>query len=74
MYFCIRDDDTSFFTSPEDLERVYGEVIGVRPLAVVLSIVPDSKQCQIPRTVVGASLTREPAACRHLRTGIPQGA
>jgi hypothetical protein len=21
MYFCVRDDDTSFFTSPDDLDR-----------------------------------------------------
>lgn len=26
MYFCIRDDDASFFTSPEELEQAYGEV------------------------------------------------
>lgn len=25
MEFCIRDDDTSFFTLPEELERAYGE-------------------------------------------------
>ena len=27
MYFCIRDDDTSFFTSPDDLEHAYGESV-----------------------------------------------
>jgi predicted deacetylase len=38
MYFCIRDDDTSFFTSPEDLERVYGEVSQWGPVS--LAVVP----------------------------------
>jgi hypothetical protein len=38
MYFCIRDDDTSFFTSPEDLERVYGEVSHWGPIS--LAVVP----------------------------------
>jgi hypothetical protein len=37
VHFCIRDDDTSFFTEPEDLEAVYGEVSkwGSISLAVV---------------------------------------
>jgi predicted deacetylase len=37
MYFCIRDDDTSFFTSPEELERAYSEAAqwGQISLAVV---------------------------------------
>lgn len=37
MEFCIRDDDTSYFTSPEYLEEVYGEVSlhGQVSLAVV---------------------------------------
>ena len=38
MYFCIRDDDTSFFTSPEDLERVYGTVSQWGPIS--LAVVP----------------------------------
>jgi hypothetical protein len=38
MYFCIRDDDTNFFTSPEDLERVYGEVSQWGPIS--LAVVP----------------------------------
>ena len=28
MQFCIRDDDTSFFTSPDDLEAAYGDLKG----------------------------------------------
>jgi len=38
MYFCIRDDDTSFFTSPEELERVYGVVSQWGPIS--LAVVP----------------------------------
>lgn len=38
MDFCVRDDDTSFFTSPEDLERVYGEVSRWGPIS--LAVVP----------------------------------
>lgn len=38
LYFCIRDDDTSFFTSPEDLERAYGEVTKHGPVS--LAIIP----------------------------------
>jgi len=38
MYFCIRDDDTSFFTSPDELERAYGEITKHGPVS--LAIVP----------------------------------
>ena len=38
MYFCIRDDDTSFFTSPDDLEHAYGEIGQWGPVS--LAVVP----------------------------------
>ena len=38
MYFCIRDDDTSFFTSPDELERAYGQVTKYGPVS--LAIIP----------------------------------
>jgi peptidoglycan/xylan/chitin deacetylase (PgdA/CDA1 family) len=38
MYFCIRDDDTSYFTAPEELERAYGEVTRWGPVS--LAVVP----------------------------------
>jgi uncharacterized protein DUF2334 len=38
MYFCIRDDDTNFFTSPEELERAYGEISQWGPIS--LAVVP----------------------------------
>jgi len=38
MQFCIRDDDTSFFTSPEQLENAYGELSQHGPIS--LAVVP----------------------------------
>jgi hypothetical protein len=38
MEFCLRDDDTSFFTSPDDLERAYGEISRWGPVS--LAVVP----------------------------------
>jgi hypothetical protein len=38
MYFCIRDDDTSYFTSPEELDRAYGEATKWGPVS--LAIIP----------------------------------
>ena len=38
VYFCIRDDDTSFFTSPADLENAYGEITRWGPVS--LAVVP----------------------------------
>jgi len=38
MYFCIRDDDTSFFTAPEELEHAYGEVSQWGPIS--LAVIP----------------------------------
>jgi len=38
MHFCIRDDDTSFFTEPDALEQLYGEVTRWGPVS--LAVVP----------------------------------
>jgi hypothetical protein len=38
VYFCIRDDDTSFFTSPDELEKTYGDVTKHGPVS--LAIIP----------------------------------
>jgi hypothetical protein len=38
MEFCIRDDDTSFFTSPDQLEAAYGAVTRRGPVS--LAVVP----------------------------------
>lgn len=46
ILFAIRDDDTSFFTDPEELEAVYGPYWGEVPvsLAVVPFAVPSHKE------------------------------
>jgi len=41
VYFCIRDDDTSFFTSPDELESAYGEIMKHGPVS--LAIIPFCK-------------------------------
>jgi hypothetical protein len=38
MYFCIRDDDTSYFTDPDELEAAYGEITQWGPVS--LAVVP----------------------------------
>jgi hypothetical protein len=38
LRFCIRDDDTSFFTRPEELERAYGYITRRGPVS--LAVVP----------------------------------
>lgn len=38
MHFCIRDDDTSYFTSPDELERAYGDVTQHGPVS--LAVIP----------------------------------
>ena len=38
MHFCIRDDDTSFFTKPDDLERAYSDVTRHGPVS--LAVIP----------------------------------
>lgn len=42
MYFAIRDDDTSFFTEPEELEFIYKDIINYIPIS--FSVVPFSVQ------------------------------
>ena len=38
LRFCIRDDDTNFFTQPEELERAYGRITQLGPVS--LAVVP----------------------------------
>ena len=40
MRFAIRDDDTSFFTRPEELDRLWGEFLPYIPIS--LAVVPVS--------------------------------
>jgi hypothetical protein len=78
MYFCIRDDDTSFFTSPEELERVYGAVSQCGPISLAVvpfhragtsKAVPD--QCRGRWSV--HPLHENQALVDYLRTGISAG-
>jgi uncharacterized protein DUF2334 len=38
LHFCIRDDDTNYFTTPEELERAYGRITRWGPVS--LAVVP----------------------------------
>ena len=38
LRFCIRDDDTNFFTTPDDLERAYAGIVRRGPVS--LAVVP----------------------------------
>lgn len=40
MRFAIRDDDTSFFTRPDDLERLWGDFMPSAPIS--LAVVPET--------------------------------
>jgi Uncharacterized protein conserved in bacteria (DUF2334) len=78
MYFCIRDDDTNFFTSPEDLERVYGEVSQWGPVS--LAVVPFHRagtSGAVPEKFRGRwsvhPLHENQPLVDYLRTGIAQG-
>lgn len=47
LKFAIRDDDTCFFTAPEDLERVYGKIWDRVPIS--LAVVPFQAGMAQPR-------------------------
>src|SRR5712691_9637983 len=56
MYFVLRDDDTNFFTKPEQLEEGYEDIWRYGPVS--LSIVPFHKGCRskgIPEEFWGTS-------------------
>ena len=40
MKFAIRDDDTSYFTKPQELEEAFGDLTGI---PVSLSVIPNAK-------------------------------
>jgi Uncharacterized protein conserved in bacteria (DUF2334) len=78
MYFCIRDDDTSFFTLPEDLERAYGEISRCGPIS--LAIIPFCRAGPskgVPKTLrrqwsIHPLHTNQPLV-EYLRSGIAEG-
>jgi hypothetical protein len=78
VYFCIRDDDTSFFTLPEELERLYGEITQWGPVS--LAIVPFHRagtSKSVPEAWRGRwsvhPLHQNRALVAYLRAGIASG-
>lgn len=78
MHFCIRDDDTSFFTSPDELERAYGEVTKHGPVS--LAIIPFCRAGTsrgLPESHRGRwsihPLDQNAAVVEYLRQGIADG-
>lgn len=78
MYFCIRDDDTSFFTSPSELEQAYGEVTRHGPVS--LAIIPFCRAGMsrgLPKDYRERwsvhPLADNPALVEYLRQGIAAG-
>ena len=78
MDFCIRDDDTSFFTTPDELESVYGEISRWGPVS--LAIIPFCRAGRsrgIPEEFKGRwsvhPLHENPAIVRYLREGLANG-
>jgi predicted deacetylase len=78
MYFCIRDDDTNFFTTPEDLEHAYGEISRWGPvsLAIIPFCRPGTNQAVPDKFRDRMSihpLHKNPSLVEYLRQGISQG-
>jgi hypothetical protein len=78
MYFCIRDDDTSFFTSPEDLENAYAEITRWGPVS--LAVIPFCRagfSKGVPQKFRGRwsthPLHENRPLVEYLRAGISQG-
>jgi len=57
--FAIRDDDTCFFTQPEDLDQVYGMYWGIVPVS--LAVVPFSVPEHRGRSMSPSYPTNQPA-------------
>jgi peptidoglycan/xylan/chitin deacetylase (PgdA/CDA1 family) len=77
-HFCIRDDDTNFFTQPEELERAYGKITELGPVS--LAVVPfcragDNKA--VPEHLRGSwsvhPLHNNPALVDYLRAKVAAG-
>ena len=78
MYFCIRDDDTNFFTTPDDLEHAYGEISQWGPIS--LAIIPfcrAGKNKAVPEkyrhSLSTHPLHKNQSLVSYLRNGIAQG-
>lgn len=78
MDFCIRDDDTNFFTTPDDLEHAYGEISQWGPVS--LAVVPfccAGTSAAVPEKFRGRlsihPLHENQSLVEYLRDGISQG-
>lgn len=78
IYFAIRDDDTNYFTRPEDLESCYGKIWEVCPVS--LSVVPFhacTKSGAVPKKYWSGSemfaLEKNKDLVAFLRDGISRG-
>jgi hypothetical protein len=78
MDFCIRDDDTSFFTTPEELEQAYGEISQWGPIS--LAVVPFHRagtSKAVPEKFRGRwsvhPLHENGALVQYLRAAVSQG-
>jgi hypothetical protein len=78
VQFCIRDDDTCFFTSPEQLEHAYGEVNQWGPIS--LAVVPFHRAGTskgVPEKYRGRwsvhALHENPHLVEYLRRGVSSG-
>lgn len=78
MEFCIRDDDTSYFTTPEELDAVYGNLAAGQPVS--LAVVPfhrAGKSKGVPASLRGRGtvhpLHENRALVDYLRRGVSSG-
>ena len=79
LRFCIRDDDTCFFTQPEQLEQAYGRITECGPVS--LAVIPFCRagtNKAVPEKFRGSGsvhpLHKNPALIEYLRpTHSPPG-
>src|SRR5262249_26369673 len=78
MYFCIRDDDTNYFTSPEELEKSYSGITKWGPIS--LAVVPFHRagtSKAVPEKFRGRGsvhpLHENRSLVEYLRTGVSKG-
>jgi Uncharacterized protein conserved in bacteria (DUF2334) len=78
MYFCIRDDDTSFFTTAEELDNAYAEITRRGPVS--LAVIPFCRagfSKGVPEKFRGRwsthPLHENRPLVQYLRAGISQG-
>jgi hypothetical protein len=78
VQFCIRDDDTSFFTTPEELEAAYGTASRWGPIS--LAVIPFCRAGTsrgVPPAMRGCwtvhPLGANPALVSYLRTAVAEG-